>query len=141
MAGNDREALRAYVDTSALIAFLDASDSHHALFRRLFSQPPKLLTTTLTINEGHAWFLRRYDGFRARQFLAFTESLPMRVLAVGPRELRAGKAFIRKYHDQALTVVDAVGLHVLEAQRPAANWSTDRHLSLTGVPLVIHSEV
>lgn len=138
MAGNANDALRAYVDTSALIAFLDASDSHHALFRRLFSQPPKLLTTTLTINEGHAWFLRRYDGFRARQFLAFTERLPIRTLGVGQRELRAGKAFIRKYQDQALTLVDAVGLHVLETQGPAANWSTDRHMSLTGVPLVIH---
>jgi hypothetical protein len=31
-----------YVDTSALIAFLDKSDSYHALFRRLFSEPPAL---------------------------------------------------------------------------------------------------
>ena len=38
---------KAYVDTSALIAFADRSDSYHALFRRLFSDPPPLLTTTL----------------------------------------------------------------------------------------------
>ena len=30
-----------YVDTSALIAFADRSDSHHTLFRRLFSDPPR----------------------------------------------------------------------------------------------------
>src|SRR5438128_1264787 len=50
-----------YVDTSALIAFVDRSDSHHLLFRRLFSEPPDLLTTTLVVAEGHGWFLKRYD--------------------------------------------------------------------------------
>ena len=29
----------AYVDTSALIAFADRSDTYHSLFRRLFSNP------------------------------------------------------------------------------------------------------
>jgi predicted nucleic acid-binding protein len=42
----------AYVDTSALIAFVDRSDSHHLTFRRLFSQPPSLLTTTLVVAWG-----------------------------------------------------------------------------------------
>jgi predicted nucleic acid-binding protein len=49
----------AYVDTSALIAFVDRSDSHHRLFLRLFSEPPDLLTTTLVVAEGHGWFLKR----------------------------------------------------------------------------------
>ena len=31
-----------YVDTSALIAFMDRSDSHHPLFRQLFFKPPAL---------------------------------------------------------------------------------------------------
>jgi predicted nucleic acid-binding protein len=57
--------IEAYVDTSALIAFLDRSDTHHLTFRRLFAAPPALLTTTLVIAEGHAWFLRRYDRTRA----------------------------------------------------------------------------
>ena len=42
---------KAYVDTSALIAFADRSDTYHALFRRLFSEPPALLTTTLVVAE------------------------------------------------------------------------------------------
>ena len=81
----------AYVDTSALIAFADRSDSHHALFRRLFGDPPRLVTTTLVIAEGHGWFLRRYDRTRALQFLAMIEAMtPLRVLAVGPAEQAAG---------------------------------------------------
>ena len=47
----------AYVDTSAFIAFLDRSDSHHALFRRLFADPPALVTSSLVVAEGHGWFL------------------------------------------------------------------------------------
>jgi predicted nucleic acid-binding protein len=39
----------AYVDTSALIAFLDRSDSYHPLFRRMFSNPPRLVTSALVV--------------------------------------------------------------------------------------------
>ena len=65
-----------YVDTSALIAFMDRSDSHHPLFRQLFFKPPALVTSALVIAEGHGWFLRRYDQPRAVQFLAFIDALP-----------------------------------------------------------------
>src|SRR6266545_5325431 len=56
------ERTERYVDTSALIAFLDRSDSHHPLFARLFAEPPPLLTSPLVIAEGHGWFLKRYDA-------------------------------------------------------------------------------
>ena len=128
----------AYVDTSALIAFSDRSDSHHPLFRRLFADPPGLLTTTLVVAEGHGWFLRRYDRSRALQFLSMVEAMtPLRVLAVGPREQGAGVALLRRFSDQDLTMTDAVGLHVSTAHRVGTIWSTDFHLGLTGVPLVV----
>jgi predicted nucleic acid-binding protein len=41
----------AYVDTSALIAFMDGSDSHNAIFARLFADPPRLCTSPLVIDE------------------------------------------------------------------------------------------
>jgi predicted nucleic acid-binding protein len=128
----------AYVDTSALIAFVDRSDSHHPLFRRLFGEPPRLLTTTLVIAEGHGWFLRRYDRTRALQFLTMIEAMtPLRVLTVGPREQAAGTELLRRFSDQDMTLTDAVGLHVSASSGVAAVWSTDFHLGLTGVPLVI----
>lgn len=128
----------AYVDTSALIAFADRSDTHHALFRRLFGDPPSLLTTTLVIAEGHAWFLRRYDRTRALQFLAMVEDMsPLRVAAVGHSEQQRASEILRRLSDQDLTMTDAVGLHVMRAKRIRVCWSTDFHLSLTGVPLVI----
>src|SRR5204863_6269815 len=82
----------AYVDTSALIAFADRSDSHHSLFRRLFSDPPPLLTTPLVVAEGHGWFLRRYDAAKGLQFLSMVETMPLHVASVGEREQRAAFA-------------------------------------------------
>jgi predicted nucleic acid-binding protein len=127
----------AYVDTSALIAFVDRSDSHHLLFRRLFSNPPELITTTLVIAEGHGWFLKRYDRVRALQFLALIEDLkPLRIVPVGPDEFAGAVKILRKYSDQDLSLTDAAGLYLMKAHHIQSCWSTDFHLGLTGVPLV-----
>lgn len=129
----------AYVDTSALIAFMDRSDSHHDLFRRLFADPPPLVTTTLVAVEGHAWFLRRYDSSRALQFLAMLEDIrPLKLVGVGPKELSDATTVLRKFSDQELTIVDAAGLQLMRARKTSICWSTDFHLGLTGVPLAIH---
>ncbi len=99
----------AYVDTSALIAFADRSDSHHPLFRRLFGDPPELFTSTLVVAEGHGWFLKRYDRLRARRFRAMVEDMaPLRVLEVGAHEqsgakvprpfARGARALLRQAH-------------------------------------------
>ena len=129
----------AYVDTSALIAFADGSDTHHALFRRLFGEPPPLITTTLVVAEGHGWFLRRFDRSRALLFLAMIEAMgPLKVVGVGTREQKAGTGLLRRFSDQSLTMTDAVGLHLMSSRDIRSCWSTDFHLGLTGVPLVIH---
>ena len=127
-----------YVDTSALVAFADRSDSHHPLFRRLFSKPPPMLSTAMVLAEGQGWFLRRYDRTRALQFMALAEALPLSIVSVGAREVAAATELLRRFSDQELTLVDAVGLQVMAAREVAACWSTDRHLGLTGVPLAIH---
>ncbi len=130
----------AYVDTSALIAFADRSDTYHPLFRRLFGNPPLLITTSLVIAEGHGWFLRRYDQSRALQFLSMIEEMEeaMRIVPIGQTELTEATAVLRKYSDQDLTLTDASGLYLMRTRRIRSCWSTDFQLGLTGVPLVIH---
>jgi predicted nucleic acid-binding protein len=131
----------AYVDTAALVAFADRSDSYHDVFKRLFSDPPPLFTTTLVAAEGHAWFLRRYDPTRALQFLAMLEDMrPLTVLGVDTTDYSAAVSVLRKFSDQALTIADAVGLHLMRVRKTKVCWSTDFHMGLTGVPLVIHVE-
>jgi predicted nucleic acid-binding protein len=131
--------IEAYVDTSALIACVDRSDTHHALFRRLFSEPPGIVTTTLVIAEGHAWFLRRYDRTRALQFLSMIEDMkPLRIAAVGAAEQAGATKLLRRFSDQDLTLVDAVGLHLMQQHKIRSCWSTNFHLGLTGASLVIN---
>lgn len=128
-----------YVDTSALIAFLDRSDTYHTLFKQLFSIPPKLITSSLVVCEGHAWFLKRYDSHRAIQFLNFIDDLKaLSIKSTGKKDLKEAAKYIKKFSDQELTMADAIGLHLMKEYKIKSCWSTDRHLGLTGVPLVIH---
>ena len=130
----------AYVDTSAFVAFLDRSDTHHAAFVRLFGEAPRLFTSPLVIAEGHGWFLRRYDATLALRFLAFIEDLSvLEVRPVGPADLEDATKMLRRFSDQRLTLVDSVGLAWMQRARTRVCWSTDRHLALTGVKLVIHA--
>jgi len=127
-----------YVDTSAFIAFLDRSDSYHPLFYRLFSEPPPLITSSLVIAEGHGWFLRRYDQRRAVQFLAFIDALPdLKLWPFDVAELTKTARIVKKFADQELTLADAHGLSVMGEAHIGCCWSTDRHLGLGGVPLVV----
>jgi predicted nucleic acid-binding protein len=127
-----------YVDTSAFIAFLDRSDSYHTLFSHLFSTPPPLITSSLVVAEGHGWFLRRYDARKALQFLAFIEELQsLTVLGFDGLDLPGVTRIIKKFSDQNLTLADAHGLAIMRGRRIGSCWSTDRHLGLDGVPLVV----
>jgi predicted nucleic acid-binding protein len=127
-----------YVDTSALIAFLDRSDSFHPLFRRLFSEPPPLVASTLVIAEGHGWFLRRYDQRRAAQFLAFIDALPgLTIKGFDAAELAKTALVVKKFADQGLTLADAHGLAIMRELRIGCCWSTDLHLGLEGAGLVV----
>lgn len=131
----------AYVDTSALIALADRSDTYHAVFRRLFAQPPQLLTTSLVVAEGHGWFLKRYDSTRGLQFLSMIEAMtPLKIIPVGEPALKGGAEILRRFADQQLTLTDAVGLHLMGHHDITMCWSTDFHLSLTGMALVIHQQ-
>lgn len=65
---------------------------------------------------------------------------PLTIVAVGGREQRGGTQVLRRFADQRLTLTDAVGLHLMEECGVTSCWSTDFHLGLTGVPLIIHQE-
>jgi predicted nucleic acid-binding protein len=128
----------AYLDTSAFIAFLDRSDSYHLTFKRLFASPPPMATSALVIAESHGWFLRRYDRHRAAEFLAFIEALPdLTIQGFDATELTKARKLAARFGDRNLTLADAHGLAIMQDHRSAICWSTDRHLSLTGVRLAI----
>jgi predicted nucleic acid-binding protein len=127
-----------YVDTSALIAFTDRSDSYHLSYLRLFAEPPALVTSSLVIAEGHGWFLRRFDQRKAIQFLAMIQGLtPLTIVPFGSEELMKVSALLNKFSDHAITLADLHGLVLMQERRIKDCWSTDRHLGLTGARLVM----
>jgi len=129
---------QAYVDSSAFIAFLDRSDSYHGLFSLLFSEAQALTTSSLVIAECHAWFLRRYDGYRSLQFLNFIAELtPLNVLSFGKEDIETTHLLVKKYSDQSLTLADAHGISLIKSLKIKNCWSTDKHFRLSGIPLVI----
>ena len=91
------------------------------------------------IAEGHGWFLRRYDQRRAVQFLAFVDALPsLTIQGFDVSEFAKAGRTVRKFADQELTLADAHGLAIMRELRVGCCcWSTDWHLGLDGVPLVI----
>ena len=78
------------------------------------------------------------QGVDRRGMMALIEELsPLDVLNTSGAEVTGGTKLLRKYSDQNLTLTDAIGLQVMRDRRVRSCWSTDRHLRLTGVPLVI----
>jgi predicted nucleic acid-binding protein len=68
-----------------------------------------------------------------------TEAMsPLHVASVGTDEQRGAAAMLRKFSDQDLTLADALGLYLMRHRRISRCWSTDFHLGLTGVRLVIN---
>ena len=63
----------------------------------------------------------------------------LEIIPTGQRELGAAIAILRKLSDQNLILVDATGLALMLARRIRLRWSTDFHLGLTGIPLVVHA--
>ncbi len=99
-----------------------------------------MITSTLVIAEAHGWFLRRYDRNRALQFLACVEVMtPLQIHGVDRHDQEASVHLLRQFSDQNLTLTDAMGLHLMQRLDIRQCWSTDFHLGLTGVPLVIHT--
>ena len=128
-----------YVDTGAFIAFLDKSDTYHSLFAHLFADPPGLISTLFVIAEGQGWFLKRYDSYKALQFMSFIEELkPLIVLDIQKEEMKGASSMLRHFSDQNLTLADACGLWLMKKMKIKTCWGTDRHLTLTGASLCIY---
>jgi len=68
------------------------------------------------------------------------ERQAMTIRPVEQRDLGRATEILRRFPDQGLTLADALGLSWMGQRRPRSCWSTDRHLGLPGVRLVIHAK-
>jgi predicted nucleic acid-binding protein len=93
-----------------------------------------LIPTTATPRVGTC--AQEVDRYSISEFRI--NELPMlKILAFGPEELTAAAGLVKRFADQKITLTDANGLAIMRERHIVTCWSTDRHLSLTGVALVI----
>ena len=132
------KATRAFLDTGIFIAFLDRSDRWHTEARALFASAPRSWATSLlVVAEAHGWFLHRMGEEPARRFHELLGDMRgLQLLEVTRAHHVATLAMLDRLRGAKLTYVDAASLVLLAKQRITDVWSTDRHLGLTGVPVV-----
>jgi predicted nucleic acid-binding protein len=124
-------ARRAFVDTSAYFALLDADDANHAQARtistRLIAERWRLFTTSFVLAETHALLLNRLSQQIATRFLRDMDHSTTTLVWVTPADVERAKAIIYQYDDKAFSLTDATSFAVMERIRLPSAFAFDRH--------------
>ncbi len=133
-----------FVDTSAFVALFAADDEHHEAavsFWAPLADTVVQVTTWGVVSETYTWCrVRARDDRLAGRWLDQVEAGEsmgyLQVLLPDQTTDRLARSLLRKFSDVKLSYVDAVNLAVLQMQEIDAAFAFDRHLSLSGVPLL-----
>lgn len=133
-AGDPR---RAFVDSSAWLAFFSARDDNHAaavaLFRRAIEGQAALVTSSLVVAEVHRLVLHRV-GIRAAAAVlgSIDGSAHLRLVFPEITHHRAAQRWLQKLSDQVITYTDATSFAIMEAERCSAAITFDRDFVIAG---------
>ena len=131
---------RVFVDTSALYAPLDESDSNHrpaiSIMTRLAAEPSQLLTTNWILAEAHALTLSRLGRHAALQFLEAVDTSSTRLIRVTAADEERARAILRQYDDKDFSLTDASSFAVMERLRMSEAFSFDRNFSQYGLTVL-----
>ena len=114
-------------DSSAILAFLDASDSNHTLALATARGPlrkTRPFITNYVRYEAHALLLARLGRALARQWL--TQS-GLEVVKVAPDEEERGLELIVSQADKDWSLCDATSFAVIELRIARGAFTFDRH--------------
>jgi predicted nucleic acid-binding protein len=121
---------RVFVDTSALIALVVASDAAHAsaarAFSRLESRQSVLVTSSYALVETYALLGRRYGHRIVEQFREQLQSL-LEVVWVDRELHERGLDRLLGREIRGLSLVDAVSFVIMERERIEQAFAYDRH--------------
>ncbi len=129
---------RALIDTSALLALANPRDQYHTravqIARSVVQSGRRLVGTTLILAEFQAHLLYRTDTARARSVVSALFDDPLYEWLDVPADLvrTAFSAWIEKYHDQQLSLTDAVSFEVMARQRIDEAFAFDQHFVTVG---------
>ncbi len=132
---------RVFVDTSAWMAVVDASDARHALaaqtYLRLLKSPIGLVTTLLVVAETQIWLRRRASAEAAFAFLEnVNESQRIEVIYPDDRLEIEAKRLLRRYADQDFSFTDAISFACMERHGLTEAFTYDRHFAMAGYTII-----
>jgi predicted nucleic acid-binding protein len=130
--------VEAFLDTGIFIAWLVATDRHHAAAEELLTHPPRSVASSIpVVAEAYGWFLRRFGEHEARLFRLALRELPgLTLLPVDLPHHLAVERKLERFRGQKLTYVDASSLVFLAQHRIKLVWGTDLHLGIEGARVV-----
>lgn len=130
-----------FVDTSALFAFVDATDQWHGQARQAFTtitaEGRPLFTSNLVLAEAHALVMRRFGASAASDWLRdFDFSLVFQTFADHERAL----SLLGRYRDTGFSYTDAVSFVIMEREGASTAFAFDDHFRRYGWSLFKASE-
>lgn len=130
--------MRAFIDTSALLALGHSRDQHHAraveLADRHRAAGGTFIGTTLVLSEFYSHLLYLRDPAVARTALRHLLDDPIHSwVEVGPDRVRESMSrWLARYDDQAFSLVDAVSFEVMRSEKVTAAFAFDHHFEVAG---------
>ncbi len=127
-----------FIDTSAIFAWYDDGDTHHALaaslWRHVVQNEWDLVTTNYVLLESHALVQRRLGMALARRLEIEARPL-LRVIWVDEEMHDRGAAVALTSGRRSLSLVDCVSFEVMRRHAISHALSFDQHFAEWGYPL------
>ena len=128
-------------DTGAVLALLDAGDTHHAAFLELYDRDPEAWVLPWAILPELDYLLATHVSARAEQvFLADLAEGSFTVEWGDDEDLKAARRIAARYESLRLGLVDAAVIAIAERRRARAIATLDtRHfgaVEIAGAPLL-----
>lgn len=134
--------MRAFVDTSALLALSHTRDQHHVrardTARRYRTRGGRLLSSTLVLGEFHSHLLYLRGPAAAREVLArLLADDTHEWLAVSVDVVRnAREQWLTRFVDQRVSLTDAVSFELMSREKVTQAFAYDRHFEMAGFEIL-----
>ena len=132
---------KVFADSSALYAFVDKRDAHHAAASQLVSELLRsgrlLLTSDYVVAEAVNLANARGGRLVAQRVLdLIDQSAGIQIEWIGPARFAAAKMFFRKHADHGYSFTDCASFVLMRELRLTEVLTTDRHFQQAGFHMI-----
>jgi len=144
MTTSTADIRRLFVDSSAWIDLMNKNERHHAAavaFHKSLDPMTLRITSWGIVSETFTWIRYHIGRREASRWLALKESLEqqgfLQVVFPDPQMEVGVRKVIDRFHDQALSYVDAFSITLIQSRPDIdAIFAFDHHMILTGLPVL-----